>query len=249
MPAHFDGPPERFPTTAWSLVARAGVAESGANREALGQLLTRYLPAMRAHLVRRKGFRPDVADDLVQEFVAGKIVERGLIARADQKLGKFRTFLLTALDRFVANQIRDQRAKKRSPGEGMLGPMGDYTEAVSPEEGPSEAFDVEWARGVIGEALRQVRAQCEASGRADLWGVFECRVVRPSLDGEEPPDYRELVARFGFKSPTQASNALTTAKRMYARALRAVVGEYAEGDDEVESEIGELQRVLARSAR
>ncbi len=249
MPGSTDGNPERFPTTVWSLVARAGDAASAAKREALGQLLARYLPALKAHLVRRKGIRPEAADDLVQEFAAGKIVEKDLIARADQKLGKFRTFLLTALDRFAANQLRDQRAKKRAPGEGMLVSIGEHVEVVDGEEGPSEAFDVEWARGVILEALRRVREQCEATGRGDLWGVFECRVVRPSLENEEPPDYRELVTRFGFQSPTQASNALTTAKRMYARALREVVAEYAEGEEEIESEIEDLQKILARNGR
>ena len=103
-----------------------------------------------------------------------------------------------------------------------------------------------WARSVISEALRQMQAECESSGRTDLWGVFQCRVVGPILEGAPPVDYRELVERFGFQSPTQASNALTTAKRMYARALRSAVGEYARDEHEIESEIEELKGILAR---
>ena len=235
----------RFPSTAWSLVARAG-HEGALQRDALGELLTRYLPALHTHLVYRRGFQPEVAEDLVQEFIAGKIVEKDLIARADQELGKFRTFLLTALDRFVANQIRDQRAQKRSPGKGKLVSYGEQDEAVNDEGGPSTMFNVTWARGVIDQALEQVRRECEASGRTDLWGVFECRIVAPILEGAEPPSYHELVERFGFRSPTQASNALTTAKRMYARALRNVVAEYAGNNLEIESEIDDLRKILAR---
>jgi DNA-directed RNA polymerase specialized sigma24 family protein len=238
----------RFPTTAWSLVARAG-QEGECQREALGQLLERYLPALHAHLVYRRGFRPEEADDLVQEFITGKIVEKDLIARADQELGKFRTFLLTALDRFVANQVRNQRAKKRSPGEGMLVSMGDRDEAPREGGGPSDVFDVAWARGVITQALEHVHQECEASGRGDLWGVFECRVVGPTLEGAPQPSYRELVRRFGFRSPTQASNALTTAKRMYARALRSVVAEYAADSREIESELEDLRTILARARK
>ncbi len=249
MPKPPERPPARFPTTAWSLVARAGRQSGPASNEDLGQLLSRYLPALRAHLVYRKGLNPEVAEDFVQEFVAGKIVEKGLIGKADQNLGKFRTFLLTALDRFVANQIRDQRAKKRTPGKGMLVSMGEHSDVAECDDRPSDVFDFEWARGVIDQALARMEQQCAESGRADLWGVFEARVVRPSLQGAEPLDYRDLIERFGFKSPTQASNALTTAKRMYARALREVVAEYAAGQGEVEAEIDELQKILARSAR
>jgi len=248
MPGSAREQPERFPSTAWSLVARAG-AEGECQREALGQLLARYLPALSAHLVYRRGLRPEEADDMVQEFITGKIVERDLIARADQELGKFRTFLLTALDRFVSNQVRNQRAKKRSPGEGMLVSMGDRDDAVSAEAGPSDVFDVAWARGVITQALDEVRRECGASDRSDIWGVFECRVVGPTLEGAAPPSYRELVKRFGFRSPTQASNALTTAKRMYARALRNVVAEYAGEGHEIESELEELRKVLARAGK
>lgn len=235
--------PARFPTTAWSLVARAG-NEGETRREALGQLLSRYLPALRAHLVYRRGFQSAVADDMVQEFVAGKIVEKDLIARADQDLGKFRTFLLTALDRFVSNQLRDQRAKKRSPQQSLVS-IGDRQDAVYDEGGPSDVFDVAWARGVIQQALERVRQECAASGREELWGVFECRVVGPTLEGAKPPSYRELVERFKFRTPTQASNALTTAKRMYARALRSVVAEYAADSREIDSEIADLQRILS----
>ena len=86
----------------------------------------------------------------------------------------------------------------------------------------------------------------EASGRQDLWGVFQCRVVGPIMEATPPVDYKQLVERFGFQSPTQASNVLTTAKRMYARALRSAVGQYADGHDAIESEIEELKGILAR---
>jgi len=241
------GQPARFPTTAWSLVERAG-HEGQCQREALGQLLARYLPALVAHLVFRRGFHPEVADDMVQEFITGKIVEKDLIARADQELGKFRTFLLTALDRFLVDSIRARQAKKRMPDGGRLVSIGDRADRLQGEAGPSEAFDVAWARGVLEEALGRMQQQCESSGRPEVWGIFECRVLEPVLSGAEPAGYDELVERFGLQSPSQASNVLITAKRMYARTLRSVVGEYAYDDGEIESEIEELREVLAAGA-
>jgi RNA polymerase sigma-70 factor (ECF subfamily) len=237
-------PEGRFPTTHWSSVARAGQDDPEIRRDALGRLLTRYLPALQAHLTGDKGLAPEDAEDLCQEFVASKVLQKDLIARADRNLGRFRTFLLKALDRFLFNWVRDQRAKKRAPSDGIIVSAGDRVEDLAAQRGPSTAFDVAWARGVVHEALRRMQAECEASGRPEVWAVFEGRVIAPLFEGASPLDYPELVRRFGFRSPTQASNVLVTAKRTYARHLRAVVGEYASDGQEIEAELCELRASL-----
>jgi RNA polymerase sigma-70 factor (ECF subfamily) len=241
-------PPDsgRFAQTDWSLVGRAGRGGPDGRRQALELLLPRYLPALRAHLVHRRGLSADASDDLLQEFVASKILERDLIAHARRNAGKFRTFLLTALDRFALNRLRDQRAKKRSPDHGRVVAMGEHVGHLADQGQPAEAFHAAWAHGVISEALGRMRVQCERSGRPDLWAVFHCRVVGPILEGTEPADYGELARRFRFRSPSQASNALVTAKRMYARTLRAVLAEYARDDAEIEAEIDDLRQILSR---
>ena len=240
---------EGFPATHWSLVALAGEADSEARREALGQLLGPYLPALQAHLVHHRRLSPEKADDLLQEFITSKIIEKDLIARADRQLGRLRTFLLTAMDRFVQNQLRNERVKKRAPADGAVLAFDERHDGSPIGQRPSEAFDVAWARGVIAEALRQMRDECELTGRPDLWGVFQCRVVLPTLEGTPPVSYAELVRRFRFHSPSQASNALTTAKRMYARALRSAIARYAVNPEEVESELIELKRILAKCGK
>ncbi len=83
----------------------------------------------------------------------------------------------------------------------------------------------------------------------EVWGVFEVRILAPILQGTEPADYRELVERFGLRSPSQASNVLITGKRMFERVLRSVVAEYARDERDVDEEIGELREILARSKR
>jgi hypothetical protein len=102
---------------------------------------------------------------------------------------------------------------------------------------------------VLDEALRRMRTHCGDSGRMDVWGVFEARVLAPALEGASPASYGELVQRFGFHSPSQATNVLATAKRMYARMLRWVVSEYARDAQEFEEEIGQLREILAGSKR
>ena len=244
--AHY-GKAARFPTTRWSLVDLIGRGDAEATRQALGDLLTRYLPALQMHLIRGKGLAPDAADDLIQEFVAGKILEKDLIGRADRGLGKFRTFLLTALDRFLIDRVRRAGAKKRAPGDAGVVAIGDDEACLRTDKTPSDIFDVTWGRGVLAEALARMRRHCEESDRTDLWGIFECRLLDPILKGAEPVEYGELVERFGLNSPAHASNVLITAKRMFARTLRAVVAEYCQDDQEIESEIAELRQILAGS--
>jgi hypothetical protein len=76
--------------------------------------------------------------------------------------------------------------------------------------------------------------------------VFDGRLLRPLVEDAAPVNYEELVRTFGFQSTEQASNALITAKRMFGRQLRFLIGEYAEDAAAVEAEIAELKRILIR---
>ena len=91
--------------------------------------------------------------------------------------------------------------------------------------------------------------ECRSTGRADIWGIFEGRVLAPTLEGAEPVGYEALSTQFNFSTVEAAANVLVTAKRMFARNLRGVVGEYMGRDGEVEQEIAELRATLARSHR
>ena len=236
---------ERFPTTHWSLVVRAGQDDQLAKRDALEHLLTCYVPALRTHLILTRRVRPADAADVVQQFVADKILQRDLIARADQRLGKFRTFLLVSLDRFYFNQVRGERTKKRTPGDAGVDVSNDRVDLLA-EPHASDPFDLAWAQNIIEEALEEMREECDRLGRADVWGVFQCRLADPILQGGPAVEYTQLVARFDLKSPAQAANVLVTGKRMFARFLRNEIGRYACNSDEIDAEIDELYQILAR---
>jgi DNA-directed RNA polymerase specialized sigma24 family protein len=236
-----------FPTTHWSMIARAGTQSDEGWREALERLLRAYLPALRSYLCRGRRLSPDLADDVLQSFLTSKILEGHLISRADPTRGRFRSFLITALNNFRASLIRSEAALHRNPGSAAVPLEASGVDVAAADPTPGEAFDVEWARHVLDQAVEKMRAGCQSSGRPDIWGVFEARVLRPALDQAEPTDYSHLVERFGFRSPTQASNVLVTATRMFGRALRSVVGEYEETAEGIDREIAELRSVLAGS--
>jgi RNA polymerase sigma-70 factor (ECF subfamily) len=218
------------------MVGRAGGADAAASRGALAALLRRYLPPMKAYLVRKRRVAELDADDLLQGFVAEKVLDGRFVAAADRGRGRFRSFLLTSLDHFLIDQARRRRPVVE------VGP--DAVPEPAAEQVP-DSFDVEWARAVIDEALRRMEAQCRDGARGDVWAMFQARVVGPTLQGLPPPPYEQLVASLGLSSPSQASNCLVTAKRMYARALREVVTEYAGEGANVEAELRDLMSILS----
>jgi DNA-directed RNA polymerase specialized sigma24 family protein len=213
------GDPEslpNLPTTNWITVRNAGATDSRSRQVALEELLRRYWPALVAHLVCSKKLPRDRAEDLVQSFIQEKILERNLLGVADSSKGKFRTFLLTALDRFVIDCWRK---------EGSSPPLVELT--TEPGSAPTaDVFDVAWAMRVFSESVQGMRAECEAKERPDLWGVFEGRAL-VRLQGTEPLAYKQLANRLGLESARQASNRYGIAEAMFHRNFAKALAEFA----------------------
>lgn len=265
--------PSSFPTTRWSLIGRAADAAQPSSREEMGELLEQYHRPMLIHL-RYKGFGHAQAEDALQDFIL-TLLDKNLLSIADPQKGKFRTLLLTALDRFLVSRHRHEKAAKRSPGK--LASL-DAAEIDVPQEAPSAglAFERAWALDVLAETLARMQKECEVSRDVARWRVFDERLIGPLLEGRDAVEYDELAARHGLENGKAAMNLLVTAKRQFARVLREVVGEYVtrhpgserraksgrapgtspqeEVDFEehrirqaIEQEVGELQKILFES--
>jgi hypothetical protein len=235
-----------MPETRWSLIARAENGDTLVRREVLTDLLLRYTPALKAHLVLDKGVADHDTDDLLQAFIVDKMLEKWIIAAADRSRGRFRNFLLTALDNYVTSRHRYAKAAKRDPGN--LEPLGENA-PMGHALSLGEEFDVAWARQLLDRAIEQMKLQCHETNRPDVWEVFQARVLGPLFENAMPLPYGQLVARLGFDSPGQAASVLVTAKRTFVRVLRSLVKEY-EMEDAVDDEIADLRAILARhSAR
>src|SRR5689334_5139553 len=92
-----------FPTTRWSLVRRAKLRDSFDQPVAMDEIARLYSRALRAHLLQRTHGDVHRADDLLQGFLADKVLEQRLIDRADPNRGRFRTFLLGAMDKYLVD--------------------------------------------------------------------------------------------------------------------------------------------------
>jgi DNA-directed RNA polymerase specialized sigma24 family protein len=227
-------PAHEFPTTWWTLIDQAQADGTTLRNSALEQLVLRYVPPLRAHLVLRRRVGDELADELLQAFVTEKIVAQYLLRHADRGQGKFRSLLVRSLENFYVDWVR---ARANRPGAPLL-------DELAPAETPGpDAFDVAWARQLLDEVLATMRADCQA----DLWGVFECRLLKPTREGVEPLAYDAVCRRFAFASPEQASNALVTAKRKFQRAFERVAARYCHDGEPAEQLLGELCEVLSQA--
>lgn len=118
-----------FATTHWSVVARAGAATTVELTAALDRLCRQYWQPL-YYFVRRRGYNEPDAQDLTQGFFA-RLLEKGSLEAADRQRGRFRTFLLTALGNYLANEWDRANRQKRGGGRHFLS----FDEAVSAEAG------------------------------------------------------------------------------------------------------------------
>ena len=120
-------------------------------------------------------------------------------------------------------------------------PLDELEQEIAGPEPVSDSFDMAWLQMLLSETLKKMKEGCVASETTHIWKIFDARVLRPALDGVEPPAYEDLIAEFGLKSPAQATNALATGKRMFARHLSAVIAQYETGDKAVRAEIVDVK--------
>lgn len=230
----------RFPETRWSLVGRAAASDDLTRQQALAELLAVYAPVLRAFLIETRRVPPDLAEDLLHDFVVDKVLARKLIHHADQGRGKFRSFVLKALNNFVTTKLKREYAARAAASldQSVLATL------ASPQS--TDRFEQEWVQQVVRDALQLTEADCTRRGRTDLWQVLCLRVVEPMLNGAEPADYEQIVRQFDIETPRQAMNLLANAKRCFIKHLRAAVGRYVSDKSMIDEEIADLREIVAR---
>ena len=159
--------PSQFFSTDWQLIHAASAEGVNGDRPQLGILLQRYMGALRNHLMRKWSLSNVDADDVLQSFIADKVLQAGLVNKANQQRGKFRTFLLTALDRFVISQHRKQQARPKQ--------VHVEAEQISVQSG--DDFTYQWALETVNVAIERLRTECQEKQRQDVWEVFYCQTT------------------------------------------------------------------------
>ena len=238
-------PEGRFCTTRWSAVLSAGRADTSRARDALAALCRAYWPPLYA-FIRRRGHSPHDAQDLTQEFFV-RLLEGGVIAKADPDRGRFRSFLLASVKHFLAHEREKARARKRGGGTPVVSLDLDtaethYTRPASPEDTPDKAFDRQWALALLDAVLARLRKEYTDCGKDDQF-----LALKETLGGgrSEIP-YCELGRRLEM-SEGAVKVAAHRLRRRYRELLREETAQTVAGPEEIEQEL--RHRFAALSAR
>jgi len=233
-----------FPRTHWSVVVSASEPGSSRAAEALEKLCRTYWYPLYAYVRRRGKSVPD-AQDLTQEFFA-RLLGRHWLERADQTKGRFRTFLLTALERFLANEWDKEHAIKRG-GDRQFVPLDWATaetrygsEPADPLT-PEQVFERRWAITLLNEVLEKLGTEYRAEGKRELFASLKLSLVsdRSSLP------YAEL-ARSLHLSESGVRVAVHRLRQRYRELLRGEIASTVDSAEAVDAEMRHLFNVLAQ---
>ena len=232
--------PSQFPTTRWTLVVAAGDPHRKEARSALVSLCENYWYPLYAYL-RRRGYSADQAQDLTQEFFI-RVLEGRYLDRADPEKGRFRSFLLTSLKFFVADEEDRQRAHKR--GGGAVLPLefssGEerYQREPAHDETPERIFERHWALSVLDRVVEKLRDEFVRQGRPEH---FER--LKVFLLGHSGAPYAAL-AREMNTSEGALKVAIHRLRKRYRELFRQEIADTVADPAEVESELRFLAAAL-----
>jgi RNA polymerase sigma factor (sigma-70 family) len=183
------------------------------------------------------------AQDLTQEFFA-RVFERDYLARYDPAKARFRTFVRTCLDGFLANA--DKSASRLKRGGGYVIATVDFerfdadlaVHARSEDPDPERWFHREWVRGLFARALVRLQARCDERRHPDAFVLFKRYDIDP--DGVAPrPTYAALARETG-RSVTDVTNELAWARRAFREIVLDLLRAICATDEEFRAEARDL---------
>ena len=233
---------ERFPVTRTTLVQQIRSPDQPTRERALGTLIQVYWRPVYGYLRIRWGREQADAEDLTQEFFL-RAMEGNYFERYDPSLARFRTFLRTCLDGFVANTNRAAGRQKRGGGSTWLSLDFQLAEAelagvsIQGEAAMDRFFHEEWVRSVLSLSVAALRDHCAVRGRQLAFEVFS-RYDIDSIDGDRPT-YQTVAVE--LRQPvSQITNLLAYARREFRTIVLEMLRELTASEDEFQAEASAL---------
>ena len=224
------------------MVVSANSSDTTSAHDALSRLCQTYWYPLYSY-VRRRGHSADDSQDLTQEFFA-RLLQRRWISNADQEKGRFRSFLLAAMNHFLADEWDKARAQKRGGGISTIPLQFDTAETRFGNEPadnltPERSFERKWALTLLELVLTQLRTEYQADGRGELFAH-----LTPCLVGERMAQpYAALAKRLGCSEGTIKA-AVHRLRQRYRQLLRDEIAQTVTAPEEVDEELHHLFVVL-----
>jgi RNA polymerase sigma-70 factor (ECF subfamily) len=229
---------ERFASTHWSVVLKAGRANDSQARDALTELCRVYWRPLHA-FVRRRGHSAADAQDLTQEFFC-RLLRPHYLAHVDPARGRFRSFLLGAVKHFLANERDKVKTQKRGGGLPLIPLDTALLEAESGGElanqlTPEEVYDRRWATTLLNQVLQRLEAENRASGKGRLFALLRDYLT---LEENHRP-YAETAKALGTTEGA-VKVGVHRLRQRYRAILREEVGATLADPRQVDEELRDL---------
>lgn len=236
-------PSDPFQTTHWNLVVSSRQSDAELRQQSLSELCRDYWYPLFIYL-RRKGYTPDQAADYVQGFFL-QLIDKSFLDAVEPEKGRFRWFLKSAIQRYIANEVKRQTAQKR--GGGWVGWSLDVEDAerryqLEPDEGwtAEKLYDRRWAVSILGQALERLEAQQREKHRLDLYRDLQATLSGMPMTGQQ---YQEVADKHGMTTGAVKVAALRLRER-YRQFLIELVRQTVTDPDIVDNELNELLSAL-----
>lgn len=235
-------PRHYFATTHWSVVLAAGKHDTVSAEVALEKLCSSYWYPLYAY-VRKRGISPHDAQDLTQAFFAS-IMEKQSLANVDPQRGRFRSFLIGAMNHFLASEWRKSQAQKRGGGNLMLSldlAMAEQRLELEPADfnTPDQTFDKAWAAAVLENVLQALEAEYQLQKKELLF-----QTLKQTLTGSrDAQPYSELAQRLDMNEGA-VKTAVHRLRKRYRELLQTEVANTVGSAGEVEDEMRYLFRAI-----
>lgn len=233
----------RFVTTCWTEVLLAREQDAPGARDALEHLCRLYWYPIYAH-VRQSVNDPHDAEDLTQEFFR-LLIEKNYLGAVDRQRGKFRSFLLVAVKRFLINMHKHDTRLKRGGGHKLVSldlelAENRYHAELATGLSPEQIFERRWAQTILDQAVVELRQEYASNGKQQLFDALSGFLTDESRFG----DYAEVAKRLGMTASTVAVTVHRLRQR-YRQLLRESVRPTVADAGEIESEVKHLVAALS----
>lgn len=233
--------PIAFTTTHWSIVLAAR-GSSPAAEQALEKLCRAYWRPIYG-FVRRQGVGPEEAKDLTQGFFALLLERRDLDAVRKEK-GRLRSYLLTSVKHFLANERNRALAIKRGAGQHLI-PLEDLRERERVGYEPTDTlaadkiYEHRWALSLLDQVLRRLGDEYRDAGNVQLFD----RLQKSLTDEPDRPSPADTAREFGM-TESAVRQAAYRLRQRYRQILREEIAHTVMLPGDIEDELRHLVAVL-----
>jgi len=230
-----------FTTTHWSVVLEAQ-GESPEAHEALEKLCRTYWRPIYS-FVRRQGAATQDAEDLTQGFFA-LLLERKDLNTLRKEKGRLRSYLLTSVKHFLADESRHAMAVKRGKGQRLI-PLDEIREREridverSDRLTADQIYERRWAFTVLEQVMARLRDEYRSAGNLRFFDQMK----KMLMDEPGRPSQAQVASEFDM-TENAVKQAFYRFRQRYQTLLREEIAHTVATPSDIEDELRHLIAVV-----